>query len=280
MVIATLGGDSLRDTVSSMMRGTLVPDEMLICIPELFAERVSQLADDIVTIVPTHVKGQVKQRAIGFKMASGELVMQLDDDVLFENDGIEKLVHHLLRLGKGHVIGPVYYGMQTKQCIHHMETGMAALPKNLFDWLFCAAPWGVQKMGKVTSIGINYGVDDAKCTTDLELVEWLPGACALCFREDLVLDDYFPFEGKAYCEDIFLSYYRSQAKLKSWVVTKTKIFTVETPPDYSIETVTKTIAIRRYYLQLIHGRQWRLFLYETFCILRSRIYSLFHQTGV
>jgi hypothetical protein len=277
VVIATLGGNSLQATIDSLKSGTLTPDEILVCIPELYAERVNHLSDDIVSIVPTTVKGQVKQRSIGFNKAACELVMQLDDDVLFEKDSLEKMVQCIGQLGQGHVIGPVFYGMQNRLCIHRLKTGLSAVPKNLFDCLFCAAPWGIKKMGKVTSIGINYGVDDAKCNADLIQVDWLPGGCALSFRQDLVLNDYFPFEGKAYCEDIFLSYHRSQAHRRSWVATKIKIFTAETPPDFSWQAVKKIIAIRRYYLRLIHGPKWRLFLYETVCMMRSAFHTLFRS---
>lgn len=269
VIIATLGGESLNATIHSLMTGTLLPDEILVCIPEVYADRVNHLTDHIVTIVPTLVKGQVQQRSVGFKKAAHELVMQLDDDMLFEKDGVEKLVQCLHKLGHGHVVGPVYYGIESQLCIHRMQTGLPALPKNLFDWLFCAAPWGIKKMGKVTAIGINYGVDDTKCAAAMMPVDWLPGGCVLSFRQDLVLNDYFPFEGKAYCEDIFLSYHRSLANTRSWVTTKIKIFTAETPADFSRKTVKKIIAIRRHYLRLIHGPQWRLFLYERICLLRS-----------
>ena len=132
---------------------------------------------------------------------------------------------------------------------------------------------GLPFKGKVTSIGINYGVDDVYCASDLVEAEWLPGACTLSFKEDLILDDYFPFKGKAYCEDIFLSHYRLRAHLRLWIATKVKIFTDQTPPEYNIKSVRKIISIRRYYLTLTHGPKWRLLLYEFFCILRSWVYS-------
>lgn len=275
VVIATLGGDSLKDTINSLMRGSVQPNEILICIPETYVEKVKYLGDEIVRVVPTTVKGQVKQRSVGFREATCELVMQLDDDVVFENDSIEKLVQILLKMGKGNVLAPVYYDLQSKQCIHRLSTGISALAKNIFDMLICAAPWGKRKMGKITSIGINYGIDDVLCSSELMAVQWVPGGCVLSFREDLVLEDYFPFEGKAYCEDLFLSYYRSKMHLKSWVAPRIKIFTELTPPEYDIQTVEKVIAIRRVYLKLTGGPQWRLWLYDIFCRMRSRIYSLF-----
>lgn len=34
-------------------------------------------------------------------------------------------------------------------------------------------------------------------------VEWLPGGCVLHHRENLILEDFYPFVGKAFAEDLF-----------------------------------------------------------------------------
>jgi len=269
VVIATLGGECLSKTIDSLLSGSKIPDEILICIPVDHASKVSAFASGIIKIIPTEVKGQVKQRAFGFTQTDFPLVMQLDDDILLEKESVKMLVDQLLLLGKGNVIGPVYYGKNTKRCIHDMH---AAFSKNLFDYIICAAPWGIAKMGKVTSVGINYGVDDSLCKEDLFSTDWLPGGCVLSFKEDLVTKDFFPFTGKAYCEDVFHSYYRTLAGTRSWVATGVKVYIDEPIPEFSKAVVEKVISIRRQFLKLIHGPQWRLFFYEVFCRIRSRVY--------
>ena len=270
VVIPTLGGVWIKKSIDSLLQGSMTPIEILICIPTEHVSKVSHLVTDIVKIIPTEVKGQVKQRAYGFTKVSQPIVLQLDDDILFEKDCLQKLTQKLLILGKGNVVGPVYYGQHSKLCIHTLQSGFA---KNLFDYIICAAPWGVAKMGKITSIGINYGVDDRYCKEQLFSTSWLPGGCVLSFKEDLVLDDFFPFTGKAYCEDIFHSFYRTLAKTNSWVVTNVKVYIDEPIPEFSKGGVEKVIAIRQEYVKLIHGPKWRLFLYELFCRIRSAVYS-------
>lgn len=273
VVIATLGGAWLQKTIDSLLSGSKVPEEILICIPEGHAHNVESLASDVVKVIATEVKGQVKQRAYGFTKVSQPLVLQLDDDILLEKDALQNMVHHLLRLGKGNVIGPVYYGQKSNRCIHALQTGFSALPKNLFDCLICAAPWGTKKMGVVTSIGLNYGVDDHFCKEEFKRTEWIPGGCVLSFKEDLVLQDFFPFTGKAYCEDIYHSFFRTQAGTRLWVAPRIKVFIEEPEPEFSKNAVEKVIAIRRYFLKLINGPQWRLSLYELFCRIRSMLYT-------
>lgn len=271
VVIATLGGEWIKNTIDSLLTGSTVPDEILICIPEAYADNVKQLATQTVKIISTEVKGQVRQRAVGFKSAACPLVLQLDDDILLEKDTIHNLIEYIQQLGKGNVIAPAYYGKNSHTCIHTMLQGFAGFKKDLFDSIVCAAPWGQKKMGVVTNIGINYGVDDALCTKELMQTQWLPGGCVLSFKEDLVTNDFFPFEGKAYCEDVYHSFFRRLAKTKMWVAKKIRVYIDEPEPEFSRAAVEKVILIRRKYLSLINGPEWRLFLYEVFCRIRSRL---------
>jgi glycosyltransferase involved in cell wall biosynthesis len=270
VVIATLGGPSLIGTINSLMSGLFIPAEILICIPVDHSYKAIPLASDRVKIIATEVKGQVKQRAIGFAQAKNDLVLQLDDDILLEKDALSNLVKCIKQLGRGNVVSPVYYGQTTNRCIHELQNEFV---KNLFDYFICAAPWGMRKMGIVTEIGLNYGVDDNFCKDELKQTEWLPGGCVLSFREDLVTEDFFPFTGKAYCEDIFHSYHRKLRGLKLWVVIRIRVYIEEPVPEFSKEAIEKVIAIRRHFLGLIDGTKWRLSLYELFCRIRGNIYS-------
>jgi hypothetical protein len=270
VVIATLGDVWVKKTIDNLMQGSVVPQEILICIPAEREPNVAALANDVVKIVLTGVKGQVKQRAVGFQKATYPIVLQLDDDILLEKDTVKHLVAHIQQLGKGNVIAPAYYGKESGKCIHKFQGGFI---KNLFDCVVCASAWGKHKMGTVTRLGINYGVDDALYNTDLVQTQWLSGGCVLSFKEDLITNDFFPFEGKAYCEDVYHSYYRRQAGTKMWVAVREKAFIDQPELEFSTKAVEKVIKIRRYYLAMTHGQQWRLFIYEVFCRIRSKIYA-------
>jgi hypothetical protein len=55
------------------------------------------------------------------------------------------------------------------------------------------------------------GVDPnrEKSGVRVKQTEWLPGGCVLQERECLISDNFFPFRGKAYCEDIIHSHLRT-----------------------------------------------------------------------
>lgn len=269
VVIATLGGLSVQDTLQSILSGSLKPTEILLCIPEDHAGKLDHFASEIVRVIPTKVKGQVKQRAYGFTQARYGLVLQSDDDIAFGKDSLLNLAVYLTRLGRGNVIAPVYYTTDTDRCIHALQHGFT---KNIFDSLVCMAPWGKKKMGVVTPIGLNYGVDDSYCTQELFETGWLPGGCVLSFREELVTEDFFPFAGKAYCEDIFHSYYRKRKGLRLWVATGVRVYIDPPMSRLGRRIVEQEIQIRRHYVKLNGGPQWRLRIYETF----SRLRSCFH----
>ena len=270
VVIATLGGECLSKTIDTLMNGTKVPDEILICIPADHAHKAEHLASAVVKVVATEVKGQVKQRAFGFTQVKKSLVLQSDDDLLFEKDTVQNLCNYLLQIGRGNAIAPVYYGQTTKRCIHELQAGFF---KNIFDTVICGAPWGVKKMGVVTKLGLNYGVDDAYCTQELFQTQWLPGGCVLSFREELITKDFFPFTGKAYCEDIFHSYYRAQAGIISWVAKEIRVYIEEPVPEFNKAAVDKVIAIRRNFIRLSNGPKWRLSIYEWFSRIRGAIFT-------
>jgi hypothetical protein len=81
VVIATLGGDSLASTIQSLNSGTIVPAEILVCVPVENVSKVAYLQGGTTSFVKTDFRGQVAQRIAGFRRASNELVMQLDDDL-------------------------------------------------------------------------------------------------------------------------------------------------------------------------------------------------------
>ena len=62
--------------------------------------------------------------------------------------------------------------------------------------------WSVKRMGYLTKTGMGYGIDPSKLFSNRPFqVEWLNGGAVMCHVDDLILEDYFPFEGKSYFED-------------------------------------------------------------------------------
>ncbi len=201
VVIATLGGGALRETIDQLNRGTIVPREILICIPEAHADRVAALAIGNVKVVRTTCRGQVAQRAIGFRTAASSWVLQLDDDILLEHTCLETLFE-CMKGRAATAIGPTMVDLITG-----LQSPFMRMPKNngVLHRLMFAIANGANgyEPGKISKAGVNMALSDT--ASEAYEVEWLPGGCVLHAREHLVLEAFYPFPGKAYSEDLYHS---------------------------------------------------------------------------
>jgi len=203
VVIPTIGGYSLVKTIEKLNSGTLVPQEILVCIPEDRVERIAWVDHENVKVVSTPCYGQVAQRAIGFQQVREQWVLQLDDDIFLDHQCLEDLVKCAVQR-KNSAVGPKLFDKETGEYHSHMsigENGASSYEKILF-WVINGRR-GFEA-GKISKAGINMGVPQEPA--DWEGVEWLSGGCVLHRKENLILHDYYPFKGKAFAEDLFHSY--------------------------------------------------------------------------
>ena len=201
VVIATLGGDTVWETIDGLNRGTLVPAEILICIPEAEAPRVQGRDLPNVKVLVTTVRGQVAQRARGFRAAQCPLVLQLDDDILLDGDCLERLVS-FLGDETNLAVGPALYDKATGRYRSFLaqDGSRAGVGESILYWVINGRE-GYQP-GQIGRAGVNMGVPEHGDYRDLG---WLPGGCVLHRREELELSDFYPFPGKAFAEDLFHS---------------------------------------------------------------------------
>ena len=208
VVIATLGGPTLGPAIDILNSGTVVPAEILICIPQAESGRVRQISASNVRVVITQVRGQVAQRAEGFRQANGALVMQMDDDIHLAPDCLERLIETLHKFVPHCAVAPAFYLMGTSRSVYHAPADPTWMVRAYY-WLMNGAE-GYQG-GDVDRACGAMGVDPQREPSGLreKKVNWLPGGCVLSAKEDLFSHAFYPFPGKAYCEDIIHSHHRT-----------------------------------------------------------------------
>lgn len=268
VVIPTLGGESLAKTIEQLNCGTLVPSKIFVCIPEEDSFRIRNLSFQNVTIIKTGCRGQVAQRAIGFQQTQQPMILQLDDDILLGEKTLQELVTALRWLGPGNALAPVYYDAATGCCIHELGSGLSGWIRNLYTYTVCGAPWGARRMGAMTRIGLNYGVDSSHCDLNPFETQWLPGGCVLCFREDIILGNFFPYAGKAYCEDLIHSYLRTMNGVQHWVIPNARCSMDTQEPETDWPSIQAQNAARLYFVKLSGGAEWQLALYNILSVVR------------
>ncbi len=280
VVIATLGGEVLRETLASLSSGTHVPDEVLVCIPE--NEGLTEDYSDLsrIRIVRTPCRGQVAQRAYGLRLTGSCYVIQMDDDVRLPEDGVEQLFKACLELGRGNAVAPIFKNCETGAYLTSYRRDMKGFLQNAQASAIGRAPWGSRRMGRIDRAGIPYAVDPNYCA-DGEVVEteWLPGGCVICHREDLVVDNYYPFLGKAYSEDVIHSIIWRQRGVRLWVATAITCCTQVVAMPTSIEGVRADFRARAYVVSMDGGSLWRCRLWFALFICRQWLARLLRRNA-
>ena len=216
VVIPTLGGIQLKGTIKALQDSSIRPMEILICMPDSSELLADIDLSDNVEIIRTQKKGQVHQRATGFLAAKGDFVLQIDDDVFVEKDTIEKLIHRINGSNEKIAVAPAYLWNNTD--ISVFESNRATMLGKASDWIMNGRD-GYQP-GAVSLSGVGFGLNFNDKTQDKTRSEWLPGGCILHRSDNLVTQDYFPFPGKAYSEDLIHSFLLRENGVKLYACNK------------------------------------------------------------
>jgi hypothetical protein len=272
VVIATLGGDVLKQTIAHLNQGEGWPAEILICIPE--AEAIN--ADCVAAIENVHViktpsRGQVAQRAVGLCMAAYPYVMQLDDDVILPSDTLKVLYETLLAKGPGNVVAPFFRLQTTGEEGTRYNEGWRGQLRNCHASMVCGAKFGKKRFGKISSSGIAFGVVMHSYDARIIETEWLPGGVALCHKADLITYDYYPFSGKAFSEDLIHSVLWRQQGCRFWTVLDVSAMIDVTIESFDWKSVMARYTAHAYVAQMVGGSVWRTRLwFSLYCMLNVR----------
>lgn len=205
------------------MQGSQKPCEIVICLPE--GVRFDSNYDEVIT-VHSKERGQVIQRLKALGLASGQYILQLDDDVFVGRETVRELII-AVNQDLDMVCGPVWLNKSSKKSLNPYPLGILGFFKSVYYALLLGTAFGTRRMGKVSGSGIPFGVDHRFLEHEFFFTDWLPGGCVLYRRDNAITDNIFPFSGKAYLEDLFFSYARSKSGLKHYVVKKAIAYTIQ-----------------------------------------------------
>ena len=204
VVIPTVGEDSLQNVIENLNLTDSRPKKILVMIYKENLRKINNEIDlhDNVEIVQTNLAGQVNQRVEGFKLARTDFVMQLDADCYISNQSIKAMIN-FLKVNKDVSVGPCFIDVNSNLPIHKLNNNnkISQFIKNLV----LGFPNNDKIMGKVSKSGTNFGVDFVYLKKEAIEVEWIPGGCLMHHKKNLYLIDYYPFNGKAYYEDLIHS---------------------------------------------------------------------------
>lgn len=232
IVIPTLGRESLYLTLQALLLSRVYILRIYVCIP--YFSDVPQIPEDsVITVLRCPKAGQVSQRHHGFMSTTAPFVMQLDDDILIDPTSLENLLFYISSVPQT-AVAPRLIEYDSAFCLRSLR---CVSPNKL-----CAPPL-ISPFGPIktpTSVLQSYIYALTNC-------DWLPGGCIIHHSCSLPLTFYYPFPGKAYFEDVLMSY---NFRCKNITLTCLSYAIALTPIDQSRPNIKQIFSIvhRHYYL--------------------------------
>jgi len=260
VVIPSLGGKILNNTISSLNSGSIIPDEIIISLPSLEHMNLVNISDKNVRLINANCYSQVGQRIYGFKIAQYEYVLQLDDDINVDIKCIEILMDAIKKT-KMSAFSPYYINFQNNSA-HTKKSHNPIMA--IYYWIMNGRKGYVP--GTIAKAGINFGVnknDIGKELNQIE-VEWQPGGCVLHRRKNLIFNNYFPFSGKAYVEDLIHSFLLKKSGVK--MITLLNAYCI-IDEDFGVDSIVNDFRARNYYTTIASLSKIRMLAYYVSLII-------------
>ena len=258
VVIATLGSGRLVESINGLLSGDVIPSEILICIPKGRPHQLENTEFEELRIIEVTCVGQVAQRVCGLKNSKYPYVMQLDDDVVIRGNALGDLYQSIIKVGPKFALSPVFQDYYSQEYLTTYRSGLSGFFRSLFATAIGGAAWGSGRMGQIDPSGVAYAIDNSNVNrVDFFDVSWLPGGCVICRKEDLIIDNYFPFKGKAYFEDVIHSVIWRRRGVRLAVAVNISVLTEVNYTSPRLRDFIAEYRARTYVVSLTNGNQLR-----------------------
>lgn len=223
VIIATLGRYNMSTLVRTLGDSNIIK-KIYISVPSNAIKPQLKFNCKKVQIVSNPYRHQVLQRLAPLNLIDTKYILYLDDDVYFNKYFLFNLVREKILKGNNSVIGPVYYDKK-KNKIHSNNLTFRSFLKKIYHFFLFFTTMTSKRMGKVSDAGTCYGVDPDFINSSNTEVDWLPGGCILINKNKMVKKNYFKSFGKAFCEDLILSFLLKQKGIKIFITKNCKLYT-------------------------------------------------------
>ena len=217
--------------------------------------------DKRILIISSDKKGQVNQRQYGYKFVKTDYLMHMDDDIFISIKNLKILLNQFENLPRKSSIAPrlIIKNNNKKQLFFTKYINLLLYND------FKPRPGTISK--STFAIPPNLSFDSSK---SIESVDWIPGGISIIRKEHIIKDQYFSFEGKAYCEDLIHSNLLKKNGVKLFISNKSFYHTeLQNHKDLKIQDfvnfIKKDFKARNYYRKTIKNPLIPLLI--TYCFL-------------
>ena len=261
IVIASLGKENLKQTLNSIINQPFDVYEIIVVLPpfvtfNFFSKKI--------IFLNSPKKGQVAQRSYGLKHSSAEYVIQMDDDVVIQNNTIYDLYKVSLNYSKNVVFAPLLCSLKDNNQI----IPKFSLVSYWFHFILGAPANKKLRSGFLSKNGFGYALNDMSDCNVPTKVGWLPGAFVYCHRDFLIADDYFPFNGRAYSEDLLHSFLWQQKGCIFLVDPRIRVSMEYNPITFNVKSIYSEFIVKKYLSKIMGGHSLAVYLWCIFKLLK------------
>ena len=209
------------------------------------------------------------------------MVLQLDDDIIVDKKCIEVMCAALSECGSNVAVGPTMLNIGNKSSVYKRQR-TPRLIRRAYYWLMNGSSGYVP--GSIDKSGSAVGVDFNEMATNQVNVEWLPGGCVMHYRDNLVLENFWPLSGKAFYEDVAHSLTLSSRGIRLIIDKRAKCM-VDVFPEMHfkfsdfISVLFSDYKARRYVMARFLRKSPRIYFYYLIRIYRYLFKRLTIKTG-
>ena len=148
-------------------------------------------------------------------------------------------------------VSPCWFNIEDNTPLHQSKRN--GLIMSLYYWIINGNIG--YKSRKVSLAGTNIGVNPEEVRERVVSVDWQPGGCILHNKKNLILDNYYPYEGKAYSEDLIHSHLLRKSGLSLFVASRSRCMTKPNPRLSLRGELYRDFKARLYLLRLVQQSQ-------------------------
>ena len=209
IVIPSVGEPSIYKLLDSIASSTILPNRTIIVIRDIDSFSFDpSLYPFKISLLQSPISGQVNQRIFGFLNSISSLVIQIDADCSFDSCFLLNYITEFLRLesicDSAIALSPSFIDSNSRLMFSN-ENRLSSCYRFLLGMVgLLFSQKNLSKFGQNFPLNLPNNLLAGSIHTYSS--DWLPGGCVLQRKNWLILQNYYPFPGKAYAEDLFHSY--------------------------------------------------------------------------
>jgi hypothetical protein len=174
------------------------------------------------------------------------------------------------RLKKNTACAPAFYFNESGNSAYKNDIPLGCIMKVYYFFL---NGFNGYKEGEISKAGTEIGVNPFGHSNSIVETQWLPGGMVLHHRDNLIFNNYFPFSGKAYSEDLFHSAEMKQNGINLYVILNSKAWISDPRSSISltifewISNLKKDFITRLYFVRITNRSVIRMYVYYVFVVL-------------